>query len=516
VAKLPVYPGKSSSTNQNSTNWGSLMSGEQFTTGISEAVAQRTVRTAGTFSDFLVRIQTNTITASPSATYTFRKNGAAGSQAISVGASTTGELRDTSGTDAVVAADLVNFRLVTGVDATKSIVTTVQGCPFAATTNTAICHGTTCGVTPSTASATNFIKYCGSSVPGWTNPETATQKFKFKAPGTIQNGNLNVGSNGRGTSTTFALSINGTQGNIAISVAAAATGQFEDTAHSETVVSGTLVSRMCINGTGTATGLNVNFFNDFITTDSTAQYISTPPAQVYNAATTTYEPLMGKNLAAATETDASMRFPVATELSLYEVYVSANSVSAASTIRPRKNAANGVGAISVTANTTGWFEDTGGVDGFAIADEGNWQVVTGATGTSLTLEYFAAKSGPVNAYTLSVTQGSYAVTGFGDGFGLAMPWTQGSYGVTGFSDGLGISMAFAEGSYGLTGFAIGLAAARQFALLQGSYGITGFSDGLGLTLPITSGSYTVTGYPIGLLRPAMARIRLSLGIGIGL
>jgi hypothetical protein len=65
--------------------------------------------------------------------------------------------------------------------------------------------------------------------------------------------------------------------------------------------------------------------------------------------------------------------------------VVSNTVTATSTLRTRKNGANGGGAISISASTTGYFEDTSGTDAIMSTDYVNYQIVTGATGTSLTL-----------------------------------------------------------------------------------------------------------------------------------
>ncbi len=68
------------------------------------------------------------------------------------------------------------------------------------------------------------------------------------------------------------------------------------------------------------------------------------------------------------------------------VRVILNSLSAASTVRTRKNTANGGQSVSIPApagvGATGEFLDTSGTDTIAATDIFNYQIVTGSTGTS--------------------------------------------------------------------------------------------------------------------------------------
>ncbi len=80
--------------------------------------------------------------------------------------------------------------------------------------------------------------------------------------------------------------------------------------------------------------------------------------------------------------------------------ISANSVSATSTLRFRKNAANGNLSVSITASTTGTFEDTSNSDTVAAGDSFAISIATGATGTSLT---FVAILFSTEATNLAIT-----------------------------------------------------------------------------------------------------------------
>ncbi len=109
-----------------------------------------------------------------------------------------------------------------------------------------------------------------------------------------------------------------------------------------------------------------------------------------------------------------------------------------------------------------------------------------------------------NAYTLSITQGSYTLTGNDAQLAAArrLAITQGSYSLTGNNAGLaaGRRLAVTQGSYALTGNDLQLAAARQLSITQGAYSLTGNNAGLaaGRSLAITQGAYTLTGNAVQL------------------
>ena len=66
-------------------------------------------------------------------------------------------------------------------------------------------------------------------------------------------------------------------------------------------------------------------------------------------------------------------------------YVNANTVSAASNVKSRINGADGNSNISITASTTGIFEDTSNTDTIAAGDLVCSVLLPGASGTSITL-----------------------------------------------------------------------------------------------------------------------------------
>lgn len=63
--------------------------------------------------------------------------------------------------------------------------------------------------------------------------------------------------------------------------------------------------------------------------------------------------------------------------------VTTNSIAATSTVNFRKNANNGNQTVSITASTTGTFEDTVNSDSVVANDLINYQVITGGASGSL-------------------------------------------------------------------------------------------------------------------------------------
>lgn len=104
------------------------------------------------------------------------------------------------------------------------------------------------------------------------------------------------------------------------------------------------------------------------------------------AAATRYVQAVGNSrlINNGTETDREITWRATATLSNLFVRITANAITLASTARTRKNLANGGQSVSITALTTGAFEDTTNTDSITGSDEVDVQFVIGATGTTLT------------------------------------------------------------------------------------------------------------------------------------
>lgn len=348
----------------------------------SELLMQRTFRSAGVISNLYIRVKSNDRGAS---TYRLRINAANGNQVVSIGASTTGEFEDASNTDTITAGDEVNCSIVTGAGGT-SFIAQLRSVVFNATSNTVV---SSLGGSQNYASAsqTSYLAIVGSSNLAVTNE--ALVQLKINTAGTLKNMFLYIDSNARTTTTTFSSRIATADGNQTISVANSTTGIFEDTVNTDTVAAGNLVSTKVVTGTGTETLSLITCGYEFETTNSKF-YSGGHRSITLNANTTNWFSIgcTFTTIETSTEVNTSTEAQMSFDVTNLWCYISANTVTAASTLSIRKNQAVGSNSVSITASTTGAFEDTTNTDSFIATDEINCQFVTGATGTSLTLRTY--------------------------------------------------------------------------------------------------------------------------------
>ena len=363
--------------------WGLIIT---TTSGVSstESDAPVTFRSAGVFSNLYIRVKSNDRGAS---SYTFIKNGTNGNQTISIGASTTGEFEDTSNTDTVSAGDTVYGRITTGAGGT-TFIPQLRSVVFSATTNTVVRTHTGAQIY-SNASQTAYLPIVGASN-AQTTAEVNTQ-LKINTAGTLRNLFLRVSANLRNTATTFSSRVATAPGNQTVSVGALATGVFEDTVNTDTITSGQLVATEVVTSTGTENLTMATCGYEFETTNS--KFYSGGHKTASLTANTTnwfsigaYLGTLETSTEANTSTEAQMSFNVT---NLW-CYISVNTVTAASTLTLRKNQGAGSNSVSITASTTGAFEDTTNTDSFVATDEINCQLATGATGTSITMRTYGA------------------------------------------------------------------------------------------------------------------------------
>lgn len=339
------------------------------------------IRTAGTFSDLWVLVTANGTSAT--STLSFRKNNSNGSQLIAIGMGTTGEFNDSTNVDSVTAGDIVNLQLVIAAGASglnprssNSLFEPASGC-------TAITSATEIGGV-STANGTFYFPLGGRA--NATGSTEASVQYKSYASATIKNLGIIVTTNGRGTNSTVGVRQNGASVSPAITVAAGTTGLMENTSDTLSVVSDDLLTFHVTLGTGGGT-----LANNFIKVEWETSGTLTQPVIVSHtgiafspaAGATNYIPLGGYIVGNTTESNVATDVLVASTLSHLQCYLASNGVTSASTLRTRVNAADGGQTVTITASTTGFFEDTTGSDSVVATDEVNYQLICGAGGTTL-------------------------------------------------------------------------------------------------------------------------------------
>lgn len=137
------------------------------------------------------------------------------------------------------------------------------------------------------------------------------------------------------------------------------------------------------------------------------------------ASVTAFYPIGGGAIADTTEANRTDTWRVAGTLSNLYIKILTNGVSATSTLRTRKNGADANIVVSITASTTGEFEDAVNTDAVGAAEDWHLSLATGASGSTLTFSicstYFAATSDTATHFRATGAAGGVALnTGAGN------------------------------------------------------------------------------------------------------
>lgn len=335
-------------------------------------------RSAGVMSKLEVIVSANTI-ATSATTVRNRLNGANGNLSVSIGAGLTGSFTDASNTQTIAAGDDYNYQVITP-NTSGSITVRCANTVFAATTNTV---GKYINRNAVRSATTPFYEVmAGGSVTGTVE---ANAQVKAKTAGTAKNLFSNVVSNSSAATTTIRFRKNGGNGNMVISIGAAATGQFEDTSNTDSVAVDDLINYVTTKGDANSMTWGICTACEFETTDSTGLIIEGQSGGTVNANLTRYIGIGSDGGADATEASVGGLAQVAGTYSKLACFITANTVVGASTLKFRKNAGNGNQSVSITSLTTGFFEDASNTDTVATTDTIDTQLITNTVGTSLTL-----------------------------------------------------------------------------------------------------------------------------------
>lgn len=359
--------------------------------GIStEAQAQLPFNTTGgTFDQGGVYVSQNGV--SSNSTIRLRQNATTNiNPNISVTGSTTGLFEDTTNSSSISATDKINWSIVVpSVAGTQTITLRILFCRFSASSNTyQRLSSLTFGSSNTYGSTTRSFLGLGEGLDTTNTANEIYVQHKFYTGGTLQKGMIFLSANTRDSTTTLNSRIGAADGNIAVSITASTTGLFEDTSNTDTVTSGNLVN-MAIVGTAGAGSMTITIYGmEFTTTNKKSHvYSAAPSTTAFSTGTTYWLPLSGViYLSSSNEAFHQYKARFASTITNLQTYVTANLATTADTLTIRKNANNGNNSVSITALTTGLFEDTMNSDSIAIDDLVNYQLVIGLTaGTSITM-----------------------------------------------------------------------------------------------------------------------------------
>lgn len=204
----------------------------------------------------------------------------------------------------------------------------------------------------------------------------------FRSAGTLSKAWVWVSSNTVTATSTFRSQINALDGNIAVSITASTTGEFEDASGSDSITAGDLVSGLLTAG---ATGTSMTIIQvSSIFTANTNTVKRFARGQRSLSSGTSYSPIGGEAIAAIGQTNAEVKVQAAGTLKNLAVNVTVNA-SATSTFSSLINGLDGTLTVSISTNATGWFEDTGNSDSISEGDLICLKFVIGS-GTNFTTE----------------------------------------------------------------------------------------------------------------------------------
>lgn len=229
--------------------------------------------------------------------------------------------------------------------------------------------GSTARALPTIASNTSaFCPHADHSQSGFfaLASEIYTQ-IKIKGAAMVSNFSVSISANARTSTTTFGTRVNGVNGNCSVSVGSTQTGVFSDTTNSDVLADGDLLNYRVTTGAGTNSH-SISYAKITLDQQENRSYFVAYPGSAPSA--DTYCGLLASGLT-STETPARMNIYEATTFSNLRVNLLSNTRTSATIVYLRKNGANTSISLSLTASTTGAFEDASNIESFVAGDDAN-------------------------------------------------------------------------------------------------------------------------------------------------
>lgn len=255
----------------NTTRFLTLRNHTSFTSAMSIEFRQQARYVAGTISRLVVRISSNTVSAT--STLRSRINGSYGNLSISITASTTGTYQDITNSDTTADGDLVCLELAAGATGT-SLSAVSYSTKFQASTNSVYMLRTNKDVVSySSGPPRRYNMAAGGGDASYVGSEPTEIKLTSLIAGTLKNFGVLINSNSDNGTVTGILKVNSTIVNGAFSISSGATGVFTDTTHTDSVSTGNTIHYR-FESTGTTGNIVADGIGcDFETTDGSAMLI---------------------------------------------------------------------------------------------------------------------------------------------------------------------------------------------------------------------------------------------------
>jgi hypothetical protein len=379
---LLVTSGTPQATTANTTGYFGLGNAAIDIPSSTESVRYTLHRTPGRLANLYARITANTIAGN--STIKVRNNAANTSMTVTIGASATGVFEDTTNEAIIAAGDLLSYQFVPGA-ATNTMTIGLLSTTFDADSNTVIrmvCGGA--GSAFTTASVSRYNEIAGAMASN--NATESLNKTRIRNTCIGKNLAANVSANARTTTTTIRSRKNGANGTMSIAVSAAATGWFEDTTNSDSLIPGSDYNTTVDTLTGTETMTIRSICLDLESTNSQCNLVTANTNGLTQLiSVTNYFPVGGNLVAGTTEADRKVKTRDIFTLSELTIVLSTNTVTASSTLTLRKNGVDTALTLTIPTSTTGVISDSTNIASVVATDDLNLSLVTGGAGTSLTI-----------------------------------------------------------------------------------------------------------------------------------
>lgn len=263
-------------------------------------------------------------------------------------------------------------------------------------------------VSTSTANTTQYLGLYGTS--GFSGTEVNRQTL-MRTVGTASNLFMILTANTIAATSTLNFRKNAVNGSQTLSIASNTTGSFEDTTHTDSIAAGDKITVQFVPGAATGT-VSVTIVSILFQSQSgiATKHAGSACGGDFNPSVTTFLGISSdysNDTASGETTEANTKFKIDRGGGLFKnasVNITANSITAASTYTFRKNGANTAITASITASTTGFFEDTTHNVSVEAGDTVNHQFITGATGTTINLRSLSIEAEDIISSRYSIMQ----------------------------------------------------------------------------------------------------------------
>lgn len=338
-------------------------------------------RSAVTVKNYTLNVYNNTRTVT--STFRDRKNGTNGSVAISISSSTTGWFEDNTNTTSISVGD--DTEIMIDSDSSNSGRVDFNTSAIMTTTDQRIFINTSRMNSTSMSDSTTYYMTMSGSPSTLTTTEDDVER-RVKVAGTFKNMQIDCSTH-RGDTGTLRTRINNSNGNSVISITGS--GKLQDTTNTDTISVDDDINFSITSGTGSGTYRAWILGGQWENTNDKFPLITGNQVPTSISFNVTYYGGFGSGAVSnTTEGNTEARFRTPIILNNLSTRVTTNTITtSATTFKIRKNQADGNSSISVSASSTGYFEDTTNSDSFVDQDEGCFSVVAPNTSGALSYNY---------------------------------------------------------------------------------------------------------------------------------